>query len=142
MDSTDGFQELSMHLSLQQVSSRPCLESSYHLSVASVSGQDDDPGIWEFLLDLMDRLNAIQPVHLNVHQGYIRSVRPKLLDGFFAIRGLCNQLHVTFSVDQCGDPLTEERMVVHGKDPDQARIDAHDCVPRNNLILARSGDFS
>src|SRR5262249_34511109 len=36
------------------------------------------------------------------------------------------QLHVVFSVDQGGDPFTEKRMVIHGKNSDQARVNAHD----------------
>ncbi len=44
MDRTDGVEELFVHLSLQQVTSCSCLESSYHSSVTGVSSQDDDPG--------------------------------------------------------------------------------------------------
>src|SRR5262245_7134742 len=124
MDGSNGLQELPMHLSLQQITSCSRLDGSDHLSIAAVRRQNDDPGTRKLLLDFADCLDAVQAGQLDIHERDIRSVRSDLLNGFLSTGRLRHQLHVAFSVDQGRDPSTKKRMVVHRKNPDQARVEA------------------
>src|SRR5215813_8972545 len=126
MDGSNRLEELPMHLSLQQVTARTGLDGSHHLSIATVRRENDDTGAWKLLPDLTDGLNTVQAWKLDVHQRHIRLVRPELCDGFLPTGGLGHQLHVIFSVDQSGDPFAKKRMVIHRKNSNQARVDAHD----------------
>ena len=119
MDSTDGVQEFSMHVSLQYVTPRTSFKSAQHLDVACVRRQDDDSGVGEFASNADDCLDAVQGRHLEIHQRYIRPVQSELFDSFLSVGGFRDQLHVGFSVDQRCDPFAEEGMVVDRKNPNR-----------------------
>src|SRR6266851_10209786 len=126
MDSTDGVQEFSMYVPLQYVTPRTSFNSAQHLDVACIRRQNDDASIGEFAANAHDCLDAVQSRHLKIHQRYVRPVHSELIDGFLSVGGFRDQLHVGFSVDERCDPLEEEGMIVYGKNPDRARISAHE----------------
>src|SRR5258708_15666969 len=109
MDSTDAVEEVSMHLALQYVASRTSFKSAQRLNVASVGRQNNDSRTGEFVSNADDCIDAVQNRHLKIHQRHIRPVRSELFDSFLSIGGFRDQLHVGFSVDQCCDPLAEDR---------------------------------
>src|SRR5437764_8947637 len=125
MDGTDCVEEISMHLAFQYIGPGTRFKSAQYLDITLVRGQDDDSGIGEFGSNADHGFNAVQSRHLKIHKSYIRPVRSELFDSFLSVAGFTDQLHVGFSVDQCCDPLAEERMVVDGEDPNRASIATH-----------------
>jgi cysteine desulfurase / selenocysteine lyase len=75
----------------------------------------------EFTSDPADGFGAIHIRHLNIHQGHIGAVQPKLCDCLLAVARFCHQFHVWFGLDRCGDALAQERMIIHGHDANRTR---------------------
>lgn len=114
-----------MHIALEDVSASAGSQSTDHLNITAVGRENDDSGVREFFLDLCDCLGAIQIRHLKVHQGHFGTEPAKLFDRFRSGRSFSNDLHVGFGVHKGGDAFAEQRVIIHGEDPNDVRNGCH-----------------
>ena len=58
------------------------------------------------------RVDAVHFRHLQVHEGDVRMVSPKLLDRLAASGRLSHQRHIRLNGEQAGDPFAHQRMII------------------------------
>src|SRR5262249_25668582 len=80
------------------------------------------PCIGKFGADGDGRFEPVHLGHLQVHQRYIGPMGPELPDGLAAIPAFSDELHVRLAGQERRDAVAEQRVIVHGQDPDGWRI--------------------
>src|ERR1700737_4761252 len=113
MNQTNGLQKLLPQETLEKVGPSAGFESAQNLNISRVSRQDDDSRHREFPENRDHGVDAVHFRHLQIHQGYIRTMNSELLDGLAAVGSLGNQCHVRLTGQKGGDALAEEGMVVN-----------------------------
>src|SRR5580700_11551549 len=96
----------------EQVSPCPSLERAQGVGITSVGRKNNDAGVREFAANCPYGVYSAHFWHLQIHQRHIGSVRPKLQNGFAAVRRLGHQLEVRLSGYEGSDPLTNQGVIV------------------------------
>src|SRR5438128_8772209 len=110
MNQTNRLQKLPPQETLQQVSSRAGFERTQDLNVSRVSRQHDDSRSREFPANRDHGIDAVHFGHLQIHQGYVRTMNAELFDRLAAVGSLGNQRHVRLTGQKRGDALAKKRM--------------------------------
>src|SRR4029077_1824596 len=96
-------------------------------------GQHDNPGIVVFVPNPIDGFDAVEVRHLKIHERNVWSMQSKLFDRLLPVRRLSHELHIGLRVHECGNSLTEKRMIIDSQNPDQSRIGAHESSHSKQL---------
>src|SRR3954451_9698239 len=115
VDGADGFVEFLSQKALQEIAASAGLDGPLDLDIADVGCEDDDAGTGGLPTDGVGGLNAVHFGHLQIHEGNIRTILTKKLDGFQAVARLSDQFHVGLFSYQGGDAFTENRVVIHAE---------------------------
>ena len=111
--------------SFEYVGARARSKRLQDLSISLIRRKNDDARFPEFALNFGNCFGAGHLRHLKIHQGHIWTVQSVQFYSLLAVRCLCNQLHISFRIDQSFDTLRRERMVIHGENSDQAWLTNH-----------------
>src|ERR1700733_10411183 len=114
----DDFEKFPGGHALEQVAAGARFQCALDFDIALEGRQYDDAGVGELRSDGYHNIDAAQIGESEVHQGDIRYRFPKLQNRLIAAGGGRHQEHVRLAVDNGGDPLPEEWMIVHTQDPD------------------------
>ena len=80
----------------------PCFERSANLYIALVGREHNDLCIGKFAPNRVDRIQAVNLRHLQIHQRNVWPMRTKLLDRLAAVRCFADQCQIGLSTDQYG----------------------------------------
>src|SRR5260370_10236681 len=105
------------------------LKSAPDFAVAVERRQHDDARIGELRADSDHRVDPAHVGKPQIHQGHVRAVLAETQEGLAAPSGLGYELHVPLALDQSGDPLSKQRVVVYHANPDR------DPLRHSNLSL-------
>src|SRR5215472_16918513 len=113
---------------LQQVSTGPRFQCPLHLHIALECRKDDDARVGKLRPDGYYHVEAADVRETEVHQGNVGSQRAKCFNPFSAVRGSPRQRHVGLRVDDRGDTLPNQCVVVDAQDSDAIGVH-HICPP-------------
>ncbi len=74
-------------------------------------------------------IDAVHFRHLQIHQGYIRTMYSELFDRLAAVGSLGNQCHVRLTGQKRGHALAEQGMVVDARECEWGPVSAHQPLP-------------
>ena len=95
-----------------------------NLYVSFERGQHDDARVRELRAYLNERVDAAHVREPQVHEGNVGAVLAEQLDSLAARCRLCHNRHVRLAVDDGGDTLPHQRVVVNTEDA-YARLFTH-----------------
>src|SRR5258708_5039131 len=125
VNQTDGLQKFLPQKTLEQVAASAGFERAQHLNVSRVSGQNNNSRRRKLPANRNHGIDAVHFRHLQIHQGYIRTMDSELFDRLAAVGSLGNECHVRLTGQEGGHALAEERMVVDRENANRGPISAH-----------------
>jgi hypothetical protein len=90
--------------------------------IAFEGRQHNDSRFGKFCADGYHRVDTTLIRKPEVHESHVWLVFPKLLNGFLRVGGLSNQHHVRLIVDDRGNALPKQRMIIHAEYPNSSRF--------------------
>ena len=109
---TDDLDEILRRRGLEHITAGASLQRALDLHVAFESREHHNASVRVFRADGDQRIDAADIRKSQIHQGHIRLVLTKLLDGFMARSCLSYQKHVRLIFDEYGNPLSQQRMII------------------------------
>jgi hypothetical protein len=109
----DGLDEFTRQHIFQQVASSAGFQGSLDFNITLEGRQHHDAGIGKFRSDRNERIDAAHIREPEVHQGHVRSVLSIFLDSFATAGRLGDQRHVGLIFDDCSNPSTHQRVIIH-----------------------------
>ena len=116
----------------QQIGAGSGIERTLNLPIAFEGRENDDARFRIFRPDDDQRIDSTQVRESQIHQRHIRPVVAILLDRLGATGGLRDQYHVRLTMDDVGNPLPEQRMVVHAEDANRQDKSGYPFIPRTS----------
>ena len=114
---------------LEQVALSPGLERTENVHIALVRRQHDHSCLGELRSNGDEGIEPVHFRHLNVHQRYVWTVRPELLDSVTTVGGFCDQRHIRLNPNETGDSLSDDWMVVDRENPNSRAVAARHTSP-------------
>ena len=121
--------------SFEQVALRAGLYALEDVLVLLVPGEDDHRGLRQEVPDLPRSAYAVHLGHRDVHQDHVGLFLAAQRDGLLAVVGHAHHLHAGQHVDEAGEALGEEPLVVHDRHAD----DLFFAVAQEPRLLLSSG---
>jgi hypothetical protein len=102
VNGTDQGHQLSLGHALESVTRRAGMQRPIDLRISIRGGQNDDSSVWKFSTNRDKGIGAVDSGELEIHQRNIRTMSPKLRDGFSTIRRLRDKEHVGLGANDRG----------------------------------------
>src|ERR1044072_3735405 len=116
MDLTNTARQFCWWHVLQQVPACACLQRTLDLDVTFESRQHHDPCFGKLTPNCDQNVDATHVRQSQVQQSHVRHVLPELLSSLGTRRRFTDKRHVRLIVHECGDALTQQRMIVNTED--------------------------
>src|SRR5713226_4932948 len=127
VDLANHFSQLFGRHALEHVAAGPRFQGALDFHVAFEGRQHDDARLGEFCADGYHRVDTTLVREPEVHESYVWLVLPKLLNGFPRIGGLRYQQHVRLIVDDRGEALAQQGMIIYAENADLSFFGHRTC---------------